>query len=443
MVGRCPDDGGRRSRAGGPAPARRYHTGVVSPFLPDADKVAAVRALLPATGAGIYLNAGTAGPMPAEVQRAIDEQADRELAIGRAHVDLWPETQQRMAEARAAVAAVLVADPDDIALTHSTTDGMNLAVGALPWRTGDRVVTTNHEHPGGLGPLLALHARLGVEVVFADVGDGGDDEATLAAVATALQGGARAVVCSHVLWTTGAVLPIARIAALARAAGAAVIADGAQGAGAIGFAVEELGVDAYALPAQKWLLGPEGMGALWASPTFAGAVTPASAGWLSYAAFDAATPALHPGARRFEASNFHRPSIVGLARSCGWLSMYVGLPWAWERSLRLAGTIAERLAAVRGVTVVTPRPCRSPLVSFRVAGWEAGAVVEELGRRAFAITREVPAIGAVRLSVGWWTTDDELDRVAAVVELLAGAGPDALPPPRHLPILGSDGRPIA
>ena len=120
-------------RAGGDGPGgrRRYDTDVVSPFMPEPAKVAAIRALLPATGAGIYLNAGTAGPMPAETQRAMDEQAQRELAVGRGLPDLLPEILERMAEARAAVAAVVVADPDDIALTHGVSDGLNLLVNAL------------------------------------------------------------------------------------------------------------------------------------------------------------------------------------------------------------------------------------------------------------------------------------------------------------------------
>ena len=86
--------------------------------MPEPAKVAAVRSLLPATGAGIYLNAGAAGPMSTETQRAIDEQAQRELTTGRGHPDLAIETLERVNEARAAVAAVLVADPDAITINH-------------------------------------------------------------------------------------------------------------------------------------------------------------------------------------------------------------------------------------------------------------------------------------------------------------------------------------
>ncbi len=411
--------------------------------MPEAQKVAAIRTLLPATGAGIYLNAGTAGPMPAETQRAMDEQAARELATGRASPDLWPDTVERMAEARASVAAVLVADPADIALTHSTTDGMNLAVSALPWAPGDRVLTTRHEHAGGLGPLLALRDRLGVIVEQLDIGDGGDDERTVAAFGRALERPARAVVHSHVLWTTGAVLPVARLAAQARAAGAISVIDGAQAAGAIPVSLDVLDVDAYAAPSQKWLLGPDGMGALWVRRTLADATVPVPAGHLSYQAFDpVAGGTLHPGARRFEATAFHRPSIIGFARSCGWLSMYLGLPWALERAARLAAAAADRLASIPGVTLVTPRARMGTLVTFRIAGWAAAAAVEELGARVFAIIRELPPIDAIRISVGFWNTEDELDRFAEAVELLARHTPATIPPRRTLTVLGSDDRPL-
>ncbi len=411
--------------------------------MPEPEKVAAVRLLLPATGAGIYLNAGSTGPMAAETQRAMDEQAARELAMGRAHPDQWPEVLERMAEARASVAAVLVADPDDIALTHSTTDGLNLAVGALPWRPGDRVLTTNHEHPGALGPLFALRDRLGIELEVLDVGDGGDDARTLEVFGRALERPARALVVSHVLWTTGAVLPVGRLAGLARSAGSVSVVDGAQAAGAIRVALDELGVDVYAIPAQKWLLGPEGMGALWVRRSLADATIPSQAGSLSYLAIDATTGGtLHPGARRFEATGFHRPSVIGFARSCGWLSMYVGLPWALARAARLASAAADRLASIPGVTLVTPRARMGTLVTFRVAGWPAAAAVAELGTRAFAIIRDMPPIEAIRISVGFWNTDEELDRFAAAVELLARHTPDTIPPRRTLAVLGTDDRPL-
>ncbi len=409
--------------------------------MPDADKLAAVRDALPATRAGIYLNAGSCGPIPAETARAMDDAAARELAVGRAAPGGWQDALVRMDEARFAVAAALVADPADIALTHSTTDGLNLAISALAWRAGDRVLTTAHEHPAAYAPLAALRARLGVEVDVVDTGDGGDPDAVTAAFAQALERPARAIVASHVLWTTGALLPVGRIGAMARAAGTACIIDGAQAAGAIPVLLDDLGVDAYAVPAQKWLLGPEGMGALWVRRAFADATVPATSGGLSYPSFSLASPVLHPGARRFEATGFHRPSVIGFARSLGWLSMYVGLPWTQARANALAVGLADRLAAIPGVTVLTPRPAPATLVSFRIAGWSASQVLAELGPRTFAVARDITPIDAVRLCVGFWNTDAELARVATVVEELARHTADSIPA-RRLAVLDGEGRPL-
>lgn len=409
--------------------------------MPEADKVAALRTLLPATRAGIYLNAGTCGPIPADTQRAMDEQAARELTTGRAHPALWDDALVRMEEARAGVAAALVADPTDIALTHSTTDGINLALGAVAWRPGDRVLTTTQEHVGVLGPLAALRDRLGVEVEVIDVGAGDDDDRVIERFSGALGRPARAVVLSHVLWTTGGVLPVGRIAGMARASGVSTIVDGAQAAGAIPVVLDEVDADAYAIPAQKWLLGPEGMGALWVRRAFAEGAVPANAGHLSYEAFDLAAPRLHAGARRFEATGFHRPSVIGFARSLGWLSMYVGLPWAQARALSLSAGLAERLASIPGVALLSPRPTRATLITFRIDGWRATDALPELGARAFAIVRDVPALDAVRCSVGFWNTEEELDRFATIVEQLARHAPGTLPS-RRLAVLGSDDEPI-
>ncbi len=85
----------------GQAAHRRYHTAVVAPFSPDPERLAAVREALPALGAGIYLNTGSVGPIPAETAAAMADFATWELTTGRAHVDDWPEVLQRMAEARA------------------------------------------------------------------------------------------------------------------------------------------------------------------------------------------------------------------------------------------------------------------------------------------------------------------------------------------------------
>jgi L-cysteine/cystine lyase len=405
--------------------------------MPDPEKLTAVRAALPALSAGIYLNTGAVGPMPSETAAAMAEIADYERDLGRAHPDYLGETLARMAEARAGVAAVLGTDVAAIGLTHSTTDAMNAAALLPDWRGRGRVVTTAHEHPGGVGPLYALRDRAGVEIVFLDAGGDGDDDRTLAAFDTAITPGTHLVSISHVLWTTGAVMPVARIAELAHDRGALVVLDGAQAAGAIPFRFDDLGVDLYALPAQKWLLGPEGMGALVAAPAAIDRFIPALGGWFTFERADSTGDAAWWGdGRRFEATGFHRPSVVGMARSIGWLSMYVGLEFVYRRGMAMAALAAARLGTIPGVTVLTPTHAMATLVAFRIAGWPAQAALDELGSRVFAIARTIESLDAVRISVGFFTTEDELERLAEAVALLASHTPETLPPRRLLAILG-------
>jgi L-cysteine/cystine lyase len=407
---------------------------VVSPFMSDPDKLVAVRAALPSLAAAIQLNAGSAGPIPAEVAAAMAELEAYERDFGRSQHEYHLDSLQRMDEARAAVAAVLGGDLDEVAITHAATDGMNLGTWAVDWRDGGRAVTTCHEHAGGVGPLYMVADRYGVDLGFAEfAGDASDDE-ILAQFERLITPGTKLVSFSHVLWTTGLVMPVARIAALAHERGALVIVDGAQAAGAIPVNVNDLGVDLYAIPAQKWLLGPEGLGALWIRRELLETAESSFAGYFSFASWDSrGNRSMQVDARRFMVTNYHRPSVLGMARAIGWLTMYVGLEFVHRRGARRA---ADLLAEIEGVTLLTPRDRMAGLVSFRITGWPAQAALDELSSRTFAIARILPMVDALRISVGFWTTEDELDRFLDGVRLLAGHTPESIPPRRTLTIVG-------
>jgi L-cysteine/cystine lyase len=407
--------------------------------MPEEEKLAAVRTGLPATAAGIYLNTGSAGPLPAETANAMAEVTAVELATGRAHPEYLMDGVPRIDEARAAIAAIAGTTLDQVALTHASTDGMNLATLSADWRPGDLAVTSTQEHPGGLGPLYAMRERFGVQLAFVDPDPDGDDDRTVAAFDAAIRPDTRLVSISHVLWTTGALMPVRRIAALAHERGAIVVVDGAQAMGAIPVVVGETGADLYAMSGQKWLLGPDGMGALWCSPAALDRVHWMLAGWFTFAEIDGTgTAVVQPDARRFQVSNYHRPSVVGLARSCGWLSMFVGLDWVHQRGTALARRTRDLLAAIPGIEVLTPADRMGTLVTFRIAGWNAEAALAELGARAFVIARSIPPLDAIRVSVAFFNTEDEIDQLVDCVGLLAAHTPDALPPRRRLTIVGSE-----
>jgi len=404
----------------------------------DSDKLAELRLALPALSAGIYLNAGTCGPLPAETAAAMAEIAAWELRIGRASPDTYFDVLQRMEEARASIAAIIAADTRDLALTHSVSEAMNIASWGIDWRPGERAVTTRaFEHAGALSGLYTIRDRLGIELELVDIGRGGDEDQVLAAFDAAIRPGTRLISVSHVSHATGAVLPIARIAEIAHARGALLAVDGAQAVGAIPVDVPGLGADLYAIAGQKWLLGPEGTGALYVAPAVIERLRLTYASFWSFEEQDLLGSARPwPSARRFEGtSGINHSLVVGLARSCGWLSMYVGVGWALERGPALARQTAGRLAAIPGVTLITPLESMAGLLTFQVAGWPAQAILDELSARTFVIARVIEPLDAVRLSVGWFNSQEELDRVLRLIGELAAHTPATMPERRTLLVL--------
>jgi L-cysteine/cystine lyase len=404
----------------------------------DPDKLAAVRAALPSLSSAIQLNTGSAGPIPAEVAAAMAELEAYERDFGRAQAEYWTDSAQRMEEARAGVAAVLGGELDEIAITHAATDGMNLGTWAVDWSTGGRAVTTCHEHPGGVGPLYMVCDRFGVDLGFAEfVGNASDDE-IVAQFDRLITPGTKLVSISHVLWTTGLVMPVKRITALAHERGALILVDGAQSAGAIPVNVRDLDVDMYAVPAQKWLLGPEGLGALWVKRELLDQLRGTFASFHTFATVDSrGNRTIQTDARRFQVTNYHRPSILGMARAIGWLTMYVGLDFVYRRGAEMAHRAADALAAIEGVTLLTPRDRMAGLITFQIGGWDPQPALEELQARTFCIARTLPLVNALRISVGFWTTEDELEQFMDGVRLLAAHTPESLPPRRTLTIINS------
>ena len=246
-------------------------------------------------------------------------------------------------------------------------------------------------------------------------------------------------------------MPVRAIADLAHARGALVIVDGAQSAGAIPVDLTAIGADAYAIPGQKWLLGPEGTGALAVAGGRPRAAR-AERGRLVRLRADRLGRRRASLADRADATRgptTTAPSVIGMARSIGWLSCSSGLPWIYERGAAPGAPDWDRLAAIHGVDVLTPRDHMATLSPFRVAGWTAQAVMDELGARVFAIVRDDPADRRRADQRRWFTTrrrswSGSLD----TVELLAAHTPETVPPRRTLTMLGEEtvappGRPSA
>ena len=203
------------------------------------------RAQFPVLERLAYLQAGSVGPIArstAEAMRAAEESGLRD---GRGALAQFMRLLEAREALRGEIAGLVGVSADNVALTASTTDGCNIALAGLDLREGDEVITTTDEHFGLVGPLHTSGAR----VVVTDP----EPERILEAVTPRT----RLIALSHVLWTTGALVPVHELKA---STGLPILVDGAQSVGVI--PVDASGIDFYTVSGQKWLCGPEGTGAL-------------------------------------------------------------------------------------------------------------------------------------------------------------------------------------
>lgn len=379
-----------------------------------AQRLQAIREAMPATTAHTYLNTGTFGPLPRCVIEAMQERLQEEWREGRLGAEAHAALLGHYREARQRSAELLHADIEEIALTDNTGEGLNIIAFGLNWREGDEVITTNHEHISALAPLYQLRERYGIRLRIADLGERGERPAE-EEIARLITPRTRLIVLSHVSFMTGARFDVSAVTALGRRHGLPVLVDGAQAAGAIAVDVQELDVDFYAFPMQKWLCGPDGTGGLYVRRTALGQVQSTYVGYYSLKHEHSGVWQLQETAQRFELGGRQTAALVGQSRVLRWLAEEVGHRWLQERIASLNRYAAELLSEVPGVTILTPQPGASGLLSFTFARAEPEAVVQRLAEEHNVLIRSIHERQALRLSTGFYNTEEELERVAAIL----------------------------
>lgn len=381
--------------------------------------IESLRAELPAIRDRVYLNTGTSGPMPERSLKAACDLLEWIAREGFASPPVLSAYSRTLAEAREKLASVLSCDPGSIALTHSTSDGIGIVAAGIDWQAGDEVIISDLEHISGIAPWMLLAKRKGI-VVRNLQSEGG----RLAAerIVQAITPKTKLICVSHVSYATGAVLPVQEICRTARRAGAWVVVDGAQAVGHLPVDVTALECDFYALPGQKWLLGPEGTGALYVAPQALEAIEPARIGWASLAHDPGQAGEeeirLHPDARRFETGTIHAPAFRALTESIRMLEA-IGWNAIFQRALHLADLAREQLAQIPGVRIVTPKAEASGLLTFAIDGIDPERVVKEVWSNHRIVIRSIPSFAALRAAFHAFNDQDDVEALTSAIAAVA------------------------
>jgi selenocysteine lyase/cysteine desulfurase len=391
-----------------------------SPF--SAEELDALRADTPGCRGRIHFNNAGAGLMPAPVLEAAQVHLRLEAEIG------GYEAAAARADAIAAfyelTAELVGCRPENIAHTANATDAYSRALSAVPFESGDVVVTTRNDYISNQIAFLSLQRRLGVEVVHApDLAEGGVDASELATIVR--KTGPRLVAVTHIPTNAGLVQPVEEIGAICRENGVLYLVDACQSVGQRVLETERICCDFLTATHRKYLRGARGSGFLYVSDrALAAGLEPLfidmqGARWT---AGDHYVPA--ESARRFEDWEFPYALLLASAEATRY-ALAVGIDRAQSRASMLAARLRARLAH-DGLRVLDRGIELGAMVTVEIPSWQpepfkraldATGVNSSLSYREYAQYDfgDKRVDWCLRLSPHYYNTEEEVDRVVQLV----------------------------
>jgi selenocysteine lyase/cysteine desulfurase len=371
------------------------------PFADAQDPWERVRDLFLIPRDRIYLNVGTLGAQPRSVVHAVID-ATRRVAESVPVGIQWDPIKQ-------ATARLIDCDADGLAFPRNTTEAMNFIANGLEYRAGDHIVTTNHEHIGGLCCWQLVAARHQLQLTqVALPPTPSDPQQAFDAIRAALTPRTRVVSVSHVNFTTGFTMPVREIVQLCRERGIISVVDGAHPPGLMPMSVREINPDFYAGSPHKWLLAPQGVGLLWLNTEWRTRL------WPSVASGDWDKQEL--GAQRFNhLGTMDDSRYAGLQAAYAFYDL-LGPDRIYARIEQLRQHLFTRLSAIPNIQLATPRTHSAGMLSFRLPHISSLDLQKKLAAHNIR-TRVIGEYdyGWMRLSAHVYNTLAELDRVVEMI----------------------------
>lgn len=360
---------------------------------------AAIRAEFPALTRWTYLNTAAFGQVPRSGVKAILGHFRRRRELACSDFLCWFEDADRI---RALAAQLIHAQPSDIAFIPNAATALGLLLGSIAWRTGDRIVTLEHEFPNQVYHPAWLAER-GVEFV----------ETPWERFWDAVTPNTRLVLLSEVNYITGFRAPLGEIAPELRRRGIPLFVDGTQSAGALCFDAAGIQPDIYAVHAYKWLLAPTGAAFMYVHPGLRERMAPGVIGWRSHRDWRAVdhlhhgAPVFRCEAEKYEGGMITFPVLYALEASLR-LILETGVERIEGRVLELADRVREVVRETGGLLPSDGSPhYGSPLVAARFPGRSASQLARELAARRVLVSARHDFL---RISPHFYNNEEDIAR---------------------------------
>jgi len=366
----------------------------------------------------IYLNNASVSLMPKQSIEAMKEFLISYNSVGPDSIKSEPFVTEKLRNTRKIIAKIINCQPDEIILTQSTTDGINIVANGLSFDSNSNIIIRgmSHEHHANFYPWIRLKNKVKIKNLSVDEnGFFNFDEFN-----KFLDKNTKLVSLSHALYNTGSILPIEKIGKILDDK-TPFFLDSAQTVGCIGnFDVKKLKCNFMAFNGSKWLCGPMGTGLFYCDRKSSELLEPLSIGGESAMLYDESNLAFKDLPEKFQTGFRNYVGIVGLESSANYLYRY-GMENIRKKNIHLSKMFREELSKNNKITLYGPENTeeRTSIISFTIEGLEPKTAVEKLEKQDIILAvREIYDKKIIRASPHFFNTESEILRVIDAIKKL-------------------------
>jgi cysteine desulfurase/selenocysteine lyase len=366
----------------------------------------------------IYLNNASTSLMPISSIKVMTDFLVMYNEVGPDSSTADNLVREKLFLVRKAISHLIKCKPEEVVLTQSTTDGVNVVASGLSLKSSSNIIIrgSNHEHPANHYPWIRLSRKIDVRNL--QVNENGFFD--LKQLEQTIDNNTGLVVLSHALFNTGAILPVEQVGKLLYEKNIPFFVDSAQTVGCIeDVDVNKINCNFMSFNGSKWLCGPMGMGVFYCKKESSDILEPLQVGGES-AIFYEDKIAYKEMPAKFQAGFRNWAGVAGLEASIVYL-LRLGLDTVRKKNIKLANLLRDELSKVSGITLYGPEEAekRTSIVSFSLQDQDPKNVIEKLEKQNMILAvREIFSKKVIRASMHFFNTESEILKVVEAIKKL-------------------------
>ena len=366
----------------------------------------------------IYLNNASVSLMPLQSIEAMKDFLLEYNSMGPDSKDSEPFVTEKLRDVRKIISKIISCQPDEVVLTQSTTDGINIVANGLSFDEKSNIIIRgmSHEHHSNFYPWINLKEKISIKDLPIDKNGFFD----LADLESFIDENTKLVALSHALYNTGAILPVKEIAKVIKEKSSFFI-DAAQTIGCVGeIDVSQISCDFMSFNGSKWLCGPMGTGLFYCNRKSSELLKPQTIGGESAIIYDETNLAFKELPDKFQTGFRNYVGIVGLESSAQYMLDF-GMKNIHKKNQYLSNLFREELSKIPNTILYGPEDQndRTSIVSFNIKGLDSQEMVDKLEKQNIILAvREIMEQKIVRASPHFFNTESEILKVIDAIKKL-------------------------